>query len=200
MAMAIAERVWPVSATEKLLGALLPSSSTGRLHVFRAPVRFRLGGGAAHVTRVRPAPHVEEPARVSNQPQRAQGPWPRGSWAFTDAARPALQSTRLRRTPCTSSSASGSPAPLTSPRETCAHRRPVGVVPCHRRHAPAAGPGESTLGPGRGFALSWSGTFGRRDGPGESAQPLPSRPTGERPCPSWPLRSRRVCQPILWHT
>jgi hypothetical protein len=177
MAMAMAERCCRVSATEKPIGALIPSSSTGRLHVLRAPVSFRLGGGAAHVTRVRPSPHVEEPERVSNPPQRAQGSWPLCSCACTDAARPSFQSTRLRLTPCTASEASGSPAPLTSPGETCAPRMPVGVLTCHRRHAPAAGPGASTLCPGRVFAPSWSGTVGLRDGPGARAQPLPRRPT-----------------------
>jgi hypothetical protein len=177
MAMAMAERCCPVSATEKPLGALIPSSSTGRRHVFRAPVRVRLGGGAAPVTRVRPAPPVEEPERVSKQPQRAQGAWPLGSWAFTDAARPSFQRTLLRRTPCPSREASGSPAPLTSPGDTCPQRRPVGVLPGHRRHAPASGPGASTLGPGRVVWPIWAGTFGRRDGPGARAQPRPSRPT-----------------------
>jgi hypothetical protein len=127
IAMAMAERCCPVAATEKPLGALIPSYSTGRLHVCRAPVSVRLGGGAAHVTLMRPSPPVSEPERVSNQPQRAQGSWPRCSWAFTDAARPALQSTRLRLTPCPSSEASGSPAPLTSQGETWAPRRPGGV-------------------------------------------------------------------------
>ena len=119
----------------------------------------------------------KEPERVSNQPQRAQGSWPMCSWAFTDAARPSLQSTLLRLTPCTSSEASGSPAPLTTHGETCAYRRPFGVLTCHRRHAPASGPGASTLCPGRVFSPIWSGTFGLQDGPGERAQPLPRRPT-----------------------
>ena len=73
---------------------------------------------------------------MSNQPQRAQGVWPLCSCAVTDAARPSFQSTLLRLTPCPSSEASGSPAPLTTHGETCAYRRPCGVLTCPRRHAP----------------------------------------------------------------
>jgi hypothetical protein len=119
----------------------------------------------------------KEPERVSNQPQRAQGSWPMCSWAFTDAARHVLSSTLLRLPPCTSSSASGSPAPLTTSEETCAYQRPFGVLTCSRQHAPVSGPGESRLCLGRVFSPVWSGTFGRRDCPAERAPPLPRRPT-----------------------
>jgi hypothetical protein len=61
------------STTSQPLGALLPSSAPGRLHVVHAPVRFRLGGGAAPITLGRPSPYVKEPERVSHQPQSAQG-------------------------------------------------------------------------------------------------------------------------------
>ena len=117
-----------------------------------------------------------KPERVSNQPQRAQGVWPMCSWAFTDAVRPSCQSTLRRLTPCTSSEASGSPTPLTTPGETCAYRRPVGVVTCHRRHAPASGPEPSTRCSSRGCSPAWSGTSGRRDGPGARSPPLLRRP------------------------
>jgi hypothetical protein len=96
---------------------------------------------------------------------------------FTDAVRPAWQSTLLRLPPGTSSSASGSPTPLTTPGETCPYRRPFDVLTCNRRHAPASGPGASTLCPGRVFSPIGSDTFGRRDCPGERAPPLPRRPT-----------------------
>jgi hypothetical protein len=119
----------------------------------------------------------QELERVSNQPQKVQGAWPMCSWAFIDAARHVLQSTLLRRTPCTSSEASGSPAPLTTPEETCAYQRPFGVLTCSRPHAPVSEPGESRLCPGRVFSPGWSGTFGLRGCPGERAPPLPRRPT-----------------------
>jgi hypothetical protein len=111
--------VVPSSAPEKRIGPFIPSDSTGRRHGFRAPVRFRLGGGAAHVTRVRPAPPVEELARGSTQPPRAQGAWPRGSWACTDAARPPVQRMLLRLPPGPSREASGAPAPRPTHRATC---------------------------------------------------------------------------------
>jgi hypothetical protein len=67
------------SATSHHLGPLIPSSAPGRLHGCRAPVRCRLGGGAAPVILVRPSPPMSEPERVSHQPPRAPGGWPRGS-------------------------------------------------------------------------------------------------------------------------
>jgi hypothetical protein len=182
------------------IGALIPSSATGRRHVVQAPVSCRRGGGAAPLTLGRPSPAVQEPERVSQQAQRAQGGWPLCAWACPDAARPSEQSPLLRLPPGTSSAASGAPPPRTPPGETGACRRPVGVCTCQRRHAPAAGPGASTRCPGHVFAPTGSGPAGRRAGPGARAPPLPRRPTCETPGRSWPLLSRSVCQPILWHT
>ena len=90
------------SAAEKFLGALVPSYAKRRLSSDCSPVSARLGGGAAHVNRTRLSPQTTEPERVCNQPQRAQGAWPRCSWAFTDAERHILPSPRSRLTPCPS--------------------------------------------------------------------------------------------------
>jgi hypothetical protein len=142
---------------------------------------------------------------VSKQPQRAPGSGPMGSWAFTDAARPPVQRTLLKLIPCTSSAASGSPAPLMTPRDTSAERLLGGVLTCHRRHAPASGLGESTRCPGRVFSPVWSGTFGRRDGLGASAPPRPRRPMGETPGPSaaeirtyLKALAKSTCQLVSW--
>jgi hypothetical protein len=169
--------VGPSSTPSTHLGARIASSATGRRHVFRAPVRCRLGGGAAHLPLGRPSPHVEEPAWVSKQPQRAQGLWPLCSEACTDAATHALSSTLLRLAPGTSSEASGSPTPRTTDGAPCAAQRPCGVCTCPRRHGPAAGPAASTLCPGHVFAPGGAGTAGQRDGLGASAQPRRRRPT-----------------------
>ena len=58
----------------------------------------------------------------------------------------------LRRTLCASSEASGAPALRPTPGETGAYRRPCGVFTWNRPPAPAAGPGGSTLCPGRVFS------------------------------------------------
>ena len=137
---------------------------------------------------------------MSDQPQRAQGTGPMCSWACTDAARQASQSPLLRLTPCTASSASGSPAPLTTPGEMYADQRPLGVLTCKRRHAPVAGPGESRLCPDRVCSPVGAGTCGQRDCPGARAPPLPRRPTCDTHCRSWPLLSPSVYPPTLWHT
>lgn len=200
MVMAIAARRGTV------LCGLAPSRSPhpvlcqGGLHGFRAPVRLRLGCGAAHVAHARRSPSITEPERVSHQPQRAQGAWPMCAGAVTDTARPSLPSTLPRLPPGTSSEASGAPAPRTTAGEPWAARRPVGVFPGHRRHAPASGLGASTLGPGRVVSPGRSGPWGLQHCPGDRAQPLPRRPPGETHGRSWSLRSRRVCPPRLWHT
>jgi hypothetical protein len=157
------------------------------------------GGGAAHGRRGRPSPPGEAPERGSHHPPRAAGAWPRGSWAFPEAAPHAWQSPRRRLPPCTSRAASGAPAPRPTPGATCAYRRPGGVFTCQRRPAPAAGPGASRRCPGRGWAPIASGTCGQREGPAARARPLPSRPTCETPGLFGSLRSRRVCPPPLWH-
>jgi hypothetical protein len=186
------------AATSPPLGPLLPSYAPGRRHGCRAPGRCRRGGGAAHGRRGRPSPPGEAPERGSHHPPRAAGAWPRGSWAFPEAAPHAWQSPRRRLPPCTSRAASGAPAPRPTPGATCTYRRPGGVFTCQRRPAPAAGPGASRRCPGRGWAPIASGTCGQREGPAARARPLPSRPTCETPGLFGSLRSRRVCPPPLW--
>jgi len=56
-----------VAATEKLLGARIPSSAKKRHNVSGCPVRVRLGRGAAHANQWRPSPYGQERERVSNQ-------------------------------------------------------------------------------------------------------------------------------------
>jgi hypothetical protein len=53
----------------------------------RVPVRLRFGGGAAHINRMRPAPHIQELEWVSNQRLRVRAHAPMCSYAFNDASR-----------------------------------------------------------------------------------------------------------------
>jgi hypothetical protein len=63
----VQRRLSVVSATEKLLGTRVPSSTKRRLNGRRSRVRLRLGGGAAHVHPTRPSRSGAEPERMSNQ-------------------------------------------------------------------------------------------------------------------------------------
>jgi hypothetical protein len=88
--------VW-LSAPEKPLGALVPSSSQQRRHVSRCPGRARGGRGAAHVTRARPSPPGQERARGPSKASGARLPCcfstraqyrgaPGGAWSHRPAA------------------------------------------------------------------------------------------------------------------
>jgi hypothetical protein len=169
----------------------------GARHGARAPVRCRLGGGAAPVHPGRLAPQITEPERVSHQRRQAQGGWPMRSCAVMAAGNWSCQRAISRLPPGVSRAASGSRAPLTTDRDTGGSQRPCDVVTWHRPHGLRSGPRRSTRCPGQGSLRVWSETVGRRDGPGEPGRRLLRTPRGERRGPSWCPRSRPVYPPLL---
>jgi hypothetical protein len=199
MARAMAERRWTV------LCALETSRGPHTVLLHRAAARF-LGASALQARgRGRTPPPgatsaVCRGAGVGVQATAASaGVRASGLLGLHGRPAPRMQRPLLRLTPGLAREASGAPTALTPPGATGPERRPWGVVTWQRRPAPAAGPGEATRGPGRVFSPIWSGTGGRRDGPGARAPPLPRRPRGETPGLLWCRRARCGCPPRLWH-
>jgi hypothetical protein len=130
---------------------------------------------------------------------RDQGAWPLRSCAFPAAMRQSFQRAIPGRTPGTSSEASGSPAPLTTDRATCAYRRPCGAFIGRTQRGLMYAPGRSTPGPCQVFSPSGRATAGPQDWRGNRARPLPRRPMCDRRCPSCSPRGRRASPPMPWH-
>jgi hypothetical protein len=104
------------AAAENPIGTLVPSSAQTGLNGGRAPVRTRLGGGAAQVHRVVPIAVCDGAAAAGHATRRARGEEPTGASAFADAGSPAFQRRIARRSPPGAREASGSSAALPAPR------------------------------------------------------------------------------------
>ena len=77
MATTIHQAIAALDQEASQVCTLVPAYAKRRLHDMRAPVRLRLGGGAAHVNRTRLSPYVTAPERMSKQGAglRVNGLW-----------------------------------------------------------------------------------------------------------------------------
>jgi hypothetical protein len=108
---ATAQDHWCPWATEKPLGALVPSEAKKGLSGFPSPVSRRFGCGAAHVQQPRPSSGIAEPERTSNQRTGIREARPRCGKAFHDAALQGCQHSLVHLIPAAAREAAGAPAP-----------------------------------------------------------------------------------------
>jgi hypothetical protein len=142
-----------------------------------APVRLRLGGGAAHRNHQQLPPYGQEREQASNQTHKVRA---KGLCAPERSSTQEVHHGRARLPGCAHRDPVRLQArllPSLSFGERCRDRTPRPVSTCHRPPGRAYAPRPLRLYPSRVFSLNGPDTFGPQDCCGGTRPPLRRRPT-----------------------